>query len=83
RMLELRTFAPDVKVYQEKAWIFLTVEQQKIFRVNYQKHLEEEAKRREDMQGKDRPNKDGKDRRVDSEDSPRKGKGKRPSDKEN
>ena len=75
--------APDVTTYQEKAWIFLTVEQQKIFRVNYQKHLEEEAKRREDMQGKDRPNKDGKDRRVDSEDSPRKGKGKRPSDKEN
>lgn len=83
RLIELMGNAPDVTTYQEKAWIFLTVEQQKIFRVNYQKHLEEEAKRREDMQDKDRPNKDRKDRRVDSEDSPRKGKGKRPSNKEN
>jgi hypothetical protein len=82
RMMELLTLAPDVKVYQEKAWVLLTVDQQNTFKTNYQKHLEEEAKRREEMKGKQHPQKDGKGRGFGPGDSPSKERGKRPSDKD-
>ena len=45
RMLELMELAPDAKVYQEKAWVLLTAQQQKTFQINYQNLLDEEAKR--------------------------------------
>ena len=48
RYLELMEFTPDVTVYQEKAWVLLTQEQQKTFQTKYQALLEEEAKRKEE-----------------------------------
>ncbi len=48
RSMELMELAPDVKVYQEKAWVLLTQDQQKTFQTKYQALLEEEAKRKEE-----------------------------------
>ena len=62
KMMEMMTFAPDVKVYQEKAWVLLSEEQQKTFQTKYQTLLEEEAKRREQNNDKDKP--DTKDKRT-------------------
>ncbi len=82
RMLVLTELAPDVTAYQEKAWVLLTVDQQKTFQTNYQKHLEEEAKRREEMKGKKHPKKDGEGRGFGQKGSPPKDKGSCPSDKD-
>jgi hypothetical protein len=55
RMLELMELAPDAKVYQEKAWVLLTAQQQKKFQSKYQELLDEEAKRKEANKNKDMP----------------------------
>jgi len=83
RMMELMELAPDVTAYQEKAWVLLTVDQQKTFQTNYQKHLEEEAKRLEEMKGKKHPKNDGDGRGFGPDDSPSKDRGRRPGDKDN
>ena len=57
RMLELMELAPDAKVYQEKAWVLLTAQQQKKFQTKYQELLDDEAKRKE--ANKNRPGKKG------------------------
>ena len=59
RMLELMELAPDAKVYQEKAWVLLTAQQQKKFQSKYQELLDDEAKRKEANKNKDRPGKKG------------------------
>ena len=59
RMLELMELAPDAKVYQEKAWVLLTAQQQKKFQSKYQELLDDEAKRKEANKNKDRPSKKG------------------------
>ena len=55
RMLELMELAPDAKVYQAKAWVLLTAQQQKKFQSKYQELLDEEAKRKEANKNKDMP----------------------------
>ena len=55
RMLELMELAPDAKVYQEKAWVLLTAQQQKTFQINYQNLLEKEEMLRAERKKKDSP----------------------------
>ncbi|MBC8200843.1 MAG: hypothetical protein H8E86_02260 [Planctomycetes bacterium] len=62
KMMEMMSFAPDVKVYQEKAWVLLSEEQHKTFQTTYQTLLEEEAKRRE--QNKDKVKPEEKDKKA-------------------
>ena len=79
RMLELMSLAPNVTAYQEKAWVFLTSDQQKTFQTNYQKHLEEEAKRREEMKNKKPSKKDAQGRGFGPKDPSSRDRGKKPS----
>ena len=70
RSMELMELAPDVKVYQEKAWVLLTQDQQKTFQTNYQSLLDEDEKLRKENKGKDRPRrKEDKPRGFGPEDS--------------
>ncbi len=62
KMMEMMSFAPDVKVYQEKAWVLLSEEQHKTFQTTYQSLLEEETKRRE--QNKDKAKPEAKDKKT-------------------
>ena len=64
RMLELMELAPDAKVYQEKAWVLLTAQQQKKFQSKYQELLDEEAKRKEANKNKDMPMDESKKRET-------------------
>ena len=58
RMRELMELAPDVTVYQDKAWAFLNVDQQKDFQTKYQLKVDEEMKRRDERKRKDQPGMD-------------------------
>ncbi len=70
RSMELMGLAPDVTVYQEKAWVLLNEDQKKTFQTTYQSLLDEESKRREENKGKDRSQKkDNKTRGFGPEDS--------------
>ena len=64
RMLELMELAPDAKVYQEKAWVLLTAQQQKKFQFKYQELLDDEAKRKEANKNKDMPMDESKKRET-------------------
>lgn len=63
RMLELMELAPDVTKYQERAWVFLSENQQAVFATKYQELLDEEMSRREGMKRGDRPKKDDRESR--------------------
>ena len=52
RMLELMEIAPDVKTYQEKAWVLLSAEQQALFQTQYQALIEEAKKEAAEKQDK-------------------------------
>lgn len=55
RMLELMELAPDVTVYQDKAWALLNVDQQQDFQTKYQLKVDEEMKRKDERTRKDQP----------------------------
>jgi hypothetical protein len=63
-MMEMMSFAPDVKAYQEKAWVMLSAEQQKQFQTKYQILLEEESKRREQNKNNGKGKADTKDNKT-------------------
>ena len=71
RMLELMELAPDVTVYQDKAWALLNVDQQQDFQTKYQLKVDEEMKRKDGRKRKDQPGMDdlNKRRGFDPEDS--------------
>lgn len=53
RMMELLDLAPEITVYQDRAWAILTVDQKTAFQNKYQKLVEEEVDRKEKNKNKD------------------------------